>query len=920
MQTTTPPILPLPPEVAAQIKSSITITSLSIVVLGLLANSLDAHARRVDINVDLRRGAASVEDDGIGIPPQEFGEDGGLGKSYHTSKNNDLSITHGRNGIFLTSVAALSILSITSHHKAHLQHATLILHHSRPAARIIPAPSYQQLSNREHGTKVCVQDLFGNMPVRVKQRSKCAESGREDEKELEVMKKQIVGVLLAWHSPVSVTLKSGESSKKLIIRDKEMATIGPGSRDGSVSRLNITLVRSILSQAGFIEPSDWDTWVKTSARTPWVTVKGAISLHPAPSKQSQFLSLGIRPMSSEVGSNVLYDEVNRLFALSSFGIQENISDTEDTYKTRMPKDGPSKTRGFTNKQLRGGGKGIDRWPMFCIRIDIQDSNMGLQNDVNRLGERTISSLLQVIGAMITSFLEENNFRPRAKVGRCKQNVLTKPAAMGSSPNSWVSGTSKWKPEAAHYACSDDNFVALSRIKTGTSSKSSGPSIVLSSPGCHTNTTKGEIQRAKDVLDKWMGAALDLKTSSPTVDVPITDYLDETFEWRNPVSGNTVLVNARTGLVVPPQHVKRPASAPSDHSPSAQSPLHTSINDGSYPNGRLTRSLSHSCISPKEKSWSRELLKKWENPVFQTTEERIPQVSFDGPTIETSEVLHGRRNCCTDVDIQKAFTQSSALFLAKLSKEGLKAAKVISQVDKKFILICVNPSSNTEDKRDAELLVLVDQHAADERIRVEALLAELKTSPTLLPNPLIFDIQAREHRLLLRLAPSFAGYGIVYDLKPPAGSLKCKMIVKALPATIAERCRLEPKVLLELLRSEAWKCEEEGRDSIATTKTCPPRLLDMLNSRACRSAIMFNDELTKEECRTLIQRLGNCAFPFQCAHGRPSMVPLVDLGHDEGVSYESGKQQRAFGSQKTEMGTRDEGEGFGAAWRGWQPRG
>ena len=79
---TTPPILPLPPEVAAQIKSSTTVTSLTIVVLGLLANSLDADARRVDINVDWRRGAASVEDDGIGIPPKEFGEHGGLGKSY----------------------------------------------------------------------------------------------------------------------------------------------------------------------------------------------------------------------------------------------------------------------------------------------------------------------------------------------------------------------------------------------------------------------------------------------------------------------------------------------------------------------------------------------------------------------------------------------------------------------------------------------------------------------------------------------------------------------------------------------------------------------------------------------------------------------------------------------------------------------
>lgn len=82
MPNTIPSIRPLPAEVAAQIKSSTTINSLSVVVLGLLANSLDADARRVDINVDLRRGAASVEDDGIGIPPKEFSEYGGLGKPY----------------------------------------------------------------------------------------------------------------------------------------------------------------------------------------------------------------------------------------------------------------------------------------------------------------------------------------------------------------------------------------------------------------------------------------------------------------------------------------------------------------------------------------------------------------------------------------------------------------------------------------------------------------------------------------------------------------------------------------------------------------------------------------------------------------------------------------------------------------------
>jgi DNA mismatch repair protein MLH3 len=41
--------------------------------------------------------------------------------------------------------------------------------------------------------------------------------------------------------------------------------------------------------------------------------------------------------------------------------------------------------------------------------------------------------------------------------------------------------------------------------------------------------------------------------------------------------------------------------------------------------------------------------------------------------------------------------------------------------------------------------------------------------------------------------------------------------------------------------------------------------------------MFNDVLTVQECKDLVRQLVSCAFPFQCAHGRPSMVPLVDLG-------------------------------------------
>ena len=75
-------IKPLPPDVAAQIKSSTAISSLSDVIFGLIENSFDAGASRVDVDIDFGRASCSVEDNGCGISPADFEEGGGLGKPY----------------------------------------------------------------------------------------------------------------------------------------------------------------------------------------------------------------------------------------------------------------------------------------------------------------------------------------------------------------------------------------------------------------------------------------------------------------------------------------------------------------------------------------------------------------------------------------------------------------------------------------------------------------------------------------------------------------------------------------------------------------------------------------------------------------------------------------------------------------------
>lgn len=87
-------IQPLPDHVAAQIRSSATVTSLNAVACGLLKNSLDANATKITISLDYARGNCTVEDNGSGIAPIEFAAGGGLGKPHRTLSYNGSTVPY----------------------------------------------------------------------------------------------------------------------------------------------------------------------------------------------------------------------------------------------------------------------------------------------------------------------------------------------------------------------------------------------------------------------------------------------------------------------------------------------------------------------------------------------------------------------------------------------------------------------------------------------------------------------------------------------------------------------------------------------------------------------------------------------------------------------------------------------------------
>jgi DNA mismatch repair protein MLH3 len=219
----------------------------------------------------------------------------------------------------------------------------------------------------------------------------------------------------------------------------------------------------------------------------------------------------------------------------------------------------------------------------------------------------------------------------------------------------------------------------------------------------------------------------------------------------------------------------------------------------------------------------------------------------------------------------------------------------------------------------QTLVLVDQHAADERIQVESLLADLcahladhacsgyksqlgyssRVAFMMLEQPVQFTVASQELAHFKTFAAQFAAWGILYDVLAPTavsdrpsttGKSQYLLSITTLPPVVSERCKADPQLLISFLRAAIWKYAESPHQQMPSSTPhdesvgwvrklamCPPGLIDLINSRACRSAIMFNDELSLERCKELVQKLSRCVFPFMCAHGRPSMVPIGNLG-------------------------------------------
>nr|DBA11303.1 TPA_inf: MLH3 [Sporisorium graminicola] len=386
------------------------------------------------------------------------------------------------------------------------------------------------------------------------------------------------------------------------------------------------------------------------------------------------------------------------------------------------------------------------------------------------------------------------------------------------------------------------------------------------------------------------------------------------EWRNPVTGRLFHIDQRTGHSV----AVRPGSGNSgdEDMPSLtmarrancgtgvdRSNLNKGL-DGLPPGHRLAAAFNrHASVDEFDDPSLDEALASIPSPSPISASEPFRRSRFFDSMRPRSPYkrIRSQRLQNDASDDYNTLPRRANLELA-ITRSDLKRAQVLDQVDEKFILC--STSSSALPSTPTPVLFCIDQHAADERYRLERLLEQFATdcaggtAAHPLSAVLTLGISVQQYELIDGSAAVQSGLQIlgwsVKELVLVHATLgHAQVDIDGIPhilkdKALTDRGRIKDR---DLLQSSFANCLGELASAISTlsklstegntdwlsiSSAIPTSLMDVIKSTACRSAIMFNDPLSREASERLVRRLGECKFPFQCAHGRPSLVPLCEV--------------------------------------------
>ncbi|NDL69565.1 DNA mismatch repair endonuclease MutL [Vreelandella alkaliphila] len=164
-------------------------------------------------------------------------------------------------------------------------------------------------------------------------------------------------------------------------------------------------------------------------------------------------------------------------------------------------------------------------------------------------------------------------------------------------------------------------------------------------------------------------------------------------------------------------------------------------------------------------------------------------------------------------------------------------------------------------QNAQGLVLVDMHAAHERIVYERMKQQLAESQGIDTQPLLVPVSLAASRVEVATAESerdaISQLGIELDVAGPE-----TLLVRQLPALLAQA---DPE---QLVREMLEELARFGR-----TQQVEARIYELLSTMACHGSVRANRRLTIDEMNGLLRDMERTERSDQCNHGRPTWTQM-----------------------------------------------
>ncbi len=218
-----------------------------------------------------------------------------------------------------------------------------------------------------------------------------------------------------------------------------------------------------------------------------------------------------------------------------------------------------------------------------------------------------------------------------------------------------------------------------------------------------------------------------------------------------------------------------------------------------------------------------------------------------PKGDVKDAISFTKDFLSERDTQQIQQTSLPTSISEEKEDGLM--KAISQVSESYIVA-----------QDQTGLVLIDQHAAHERVRYEQLMDQYENEqkavqPLLVP--LQIEFSGEEVDVIERNKAVFDGLG--FDIEPFGGNT---FVVNGVPSFLSgEDAEGVIKDVLDDILNESKPSRVQGFE-------------EMINYMSCRSAIKFGQKLSLGEMQVLIDDMSKLKRPYTCPHGRPTMISLT----------------------------------------------